>query len=389
MGERYDDGGDYEHLTPGAPFRSFLMKYPEINYLNKRIRGVSSRLAELEEGGSVYSSIRRSLWRAQANDAFWHGVFGGFYLPHLRRALYENMLQAESAIDEELGVKSFSMTYDVDGDGFPEVVLKNNGLLAVVAPNEGLSLKELSGLNAGICFTDTIARRFEVYHRDLSPGSDDESVRTIHADMGSKEDGLDELLIYDEFPKRLFYDLFLNETISNKGYFNGDIPEDARFNSSGFSTNGMEVRSDIVSAEKDGTVIAAFNKMLTLNDNGLSAFWSGRSNRAGRLGSELSFNFWSPDAEYSNLRYNEADYPLHCPNVLESLKKFNVADRLANWEIVIESDRPISLWHYPIYTISRSESGYEKVFQGVTFFPSIFLNAGETIEWGLNVRIKK
>ena len=28
------------------------------------------------------------LHRTQANDAYWHGLFGGLYLPHLRRAVW-------------------------------------------------------------------------------------------------------------------------------------------------------------------------------------------------------------------------------------------------------------------------------------------------------------
>ena len=31
-------------------------------------------------------ALTADLYRAQANDAYWHGLFGGLYLPHLRRA---------------------------------------------------------------------------------------------------------------------------------------------------------------------------------------------------------------------------------------------------------------------------------------------------------------
>ena len=35
------------------------------------------------------------LYRSQCNDAYWHGVFGGLYLNHLREAAYSNLLRAE------------------------------------------------------------------------------------------------------------------------------------------------------------------------------------------------------------------------------------------------------------------------------------------------------
>src|SRR5437764_9762072 len=31
---------------------------------------------------------QQNLWRAQTNDVYWHGVFGGLYLPHLRADAY-------------------------------------------------------------------------------------------------------------------------------------------------------------------------------------------------------------------------------------------------------------------------------------------------------------
>jgi hypothetical protein len=388
MGEGFNGDGEYVHLTPGAPFRSFLMKYPEINYLHKRMRGVSDRLSELEEGGSVYSTIRRSLWCSQANDAYWHGVFGGLYLPHLRRALYENMLNAEHAIDDEIGIESSSMIYDIDGDGSPEVILKNRALNAVVAPGDGLSLKELSDLERGICFTDTLARRYEPYHADLAPRGGEDGVHTIHDGMGSKEEGLERLLVYDKFPKRLFYDVLFNDATDSEGYFKGDIAGLERFACDSFTNDGNSVTGNLRGEADDSGVPVSIDKTIVLNQNGVSVEWRGIPGNGRRFGSELSLNFWSPAAEHSYLRNDDTNYKLNNANVLETVKKFALGDRLSDWEMVIESDRPVSLWYYPIYTISRSEGGYEKVFQGVTFFPAILLIPGEETNWALNVRIK-
>ena len=41
-------------------------------------------------------SMTADLYRAQANDAYWHGLFGGLYLPHLRRAVWNNLRRAGS-----------------------------------------------------------------------------------------------------------------------------------------------------------------------------------------------------------------------------------------------------------------------------------------------------
>ena len=44
-----------------------------------------------------------ALWAGQCNCAYWHGVFGGLYLPHLRQALYRELLSAEMQADKILG----------------------------------------------------------------------------------------------------------------------------------------------------------------------------------------------------------------------------------------------------------------------------------------------
>src|SRR3989442_4599405 len=57
---------------------------------------------------------RRAIGRAQCNDAYWHGVFGGLYLPHLRAAIWQNLALAECELrrGEELAVERL----DLDGE---------------------------------------------------------------------------------------------------------------------------------------------------------------------------------------------------------------------------------------------------------------------------------
>ena len=33
---------------------------------------------------------------------------------------------------------------------------------------------------------------------------------------------------------------------------------------------------------------------------------------------------------------------------------------------MVASERPAEIWHFPIHTVSLSESGFEKVYQGTT-----------------------
>lgn len=69
----------------GGIWKNFFSRYPESNWMHKRMLGLSARFAALP---AIQRStvMRQKLYAAQANDAYWHGLFGGLYLPHLRRA---------------------------------------------------------------------------------------------------------------------------------------------------------------------------------------------------------------------------------------------------------------------------------------------------------------
>src|SRR2546422_9178916 len=77
-----------KHLAASASFvrgghwHHFLVKYPESNRMHKTMLALST----LSRRRGDPPEARRAIGRAQCNDAYWHGVFGGLYLPHLRTA---------------------------------------------------------------------------------------------------------------------------------------------------------------------------------------------------------------------------------------------------------------------------------------------------------------
>jgi hypothetical protein len=60
---------------------NFLAKYPESNALHKRMLIVSEELARrsILDSSMEVRQAQQNLWRAQGNDVYWHGVFGGIY----------------------------------------------------------------------------------------------------------------------------------------------------------------------------------------------------------------------------------------------------------------------------------------------------------------------
>ena len=52
---------------------------------------------------TLIDQARTELYRGQCNCGYWHGAFGGAYLPHLRNAVYEHLIAADNLLDAAQG----------------------------------------------------------------------------------------------------------------------------------------------------------------------------------------------------------------------------------------------------------------------------------------------
>jgi hypothetical protein len=115
-------------------------------------------------------AARLAVWRAQANDAYWHGVFGGCYLPHLRRAVRAALLEAEEQLARATGRRGPDLLRaDVDGDGAEEIVVRTSDLAVTVHPAAGGTVTELAAVAHRLDVADVLTRRPEAYHDRTPP----------------------------------------------------------------------------------------------------------------------------------------------------------------------------------------------------------------------------
>ena len=145
-------------LLRGSHWLNFLAKYSESNRMHKK----AQRLSMLCRERGDPPAAREAIGRAQCNDAYWHGVFGGLYLPHLREAIWRNLSEAEGRLraGEPVAVESL----DIDADGHDELWIHSGDFSAIVSPRRGGALEELTHFATGINYADVLTRRLEAYH---------------------------------------------------------------------------------------------------------------------------------------------------------------------------------------------------------------------------------
>lgn len=169
-------------LIRGAHWRNFLVKYAESNRMHKKMLALSSLCRARGEP----LDARRAIGRAQCNDAYWHGVFGGLYLPHLREAVWRELSVAENYL--RTGEPAHVESLDIDVDGHDELWVHAACYSIVIAPDRGGSIEEYTRFPDSRNFADTMTRRREPYHELPPPNAPPKSTHHSHDAHGDASD---------------------------------------------------------------------------------------------------------------------------------------------------------------------------------------------------------
>ncbi len=373
----------------GSHWRAFLSKYDESNLMHKKMLSISQQLAKIEESRSVsgdrIAPIRDHLYASQCNCPYWHGVFGGLYLPHIRQAVYGNMVEAEALIRRETDKTGVQIeTADYDGDGHTEVLVSSDYLSAVFRPSKGGSLIDLSLLKHGFDLTDTLTRRREGYHLKLDRAvtkAPEHGTASIHDLVLAKEPGLKDYLVDDPYTRRCFIDHFFGDDISIDGFRRGSYFETGDFTSSGYRFH-IDPAGHFVTFGRDGQVrVGASAVSVRLIKRFTFHPEEGRLDAVYELtkleGPEAVVNFgiennFSFQAGHAHDRYILIDGNRPENSYLDSVgahldsQAVAMADEYRDLAVALASDVPAEIWHTPLFTVSLSEAGFEKVYQGTT-----------------------
>jgi 4-alpha-glucanotransferase len=195
----------------GAIWRNFQIKYREVNDLHKQMLRVSDEVEDMARG-SARDAARDHLYAGQSNDCYWHGLFGGIYLPDLRVAALRHLITAEDlALGGRGALVESGLLVDLDLDGTDEVLLAGDGQIVAVKLDEGAGIGRWDLRAAGHPLAAVMRRRPEAYHAKLrehdrlaSTPSDSAATQpaSIHDVVVSKQAGLSKLLHYDRYERR-------------------------------------------------------------------------------------------------------------------------------------------------------------------------------------------
>lgn len=370
---------DWRPFLKGGFWRGFLRKYPESAWMHKRMIHASNIVTD---SGMPQGEGARALYRAQCNCAYWHGVFGGLYLPHLRRGIFDNILRCEKLITKHDRTEAIRL--DIDVDGYDEVILRDHDLQLFIKPGEGGKIAEIDLLKWERNITDTLSRRPEGYHHLVEEADDQErdgDHASIHDIMQAKESGLSKLLHYDWYNRRFLNDMILGPGTTPKNFREANFPELGDFTKLPYHIIGgpeetldglkvlmrreggiyhgdirtpLTIEKEIV-LHKGGKSFSAKYRIINPNDDELKIHFGTETHFSLMSGDHPRVHFHFDDADLKNIRPGET-------REFDRIDGYELHELVDGFKITCECD-DCALWMFPVETVSNSESGFERVYQ--------------------------
>jgi alpha-amylase len=383
-------------LLRGGFWRTFLVKYPEVADMYWKMLRLSEAIHRAGDHPGL-GQARRALWRGQANDAYWHGVFGGCYLPHLRRAVKQALLEAERGLVEATAASAVAWTEtDGNADGQTEIFVRTPELAVTLNPDEGGMLTEIAHLARGLDLADVLARRPETYHNELrhsadAPAPAHTAVRTIHAPAAAKEAGLQARLAYDEMRRGSLMD----------GLFPAAGPLDAvaPWGQARLVLARVRLRSRVtptiagvavtLTPEQTDAGLDRVEKQILLEGSRVEARYHLRSApmaSPARWAVQWNLALTAGGGGDRYLALPERP-PLSSVGRRSDLTSLRLVDDWIGLEVRLAWSPAAEVAWGPVETISASEGGFERIYQGTAFLVTWPLEALSSCEWELTTSL--
>jgi alpha-amylase/alpha-mannosidase (GH57 family) len=321
----YLNVSSYEEMEEwsNGNFRNFLSKYNESNKMHKRMLFFRNNIKSNEKSYNF-------LLKSQCNDAYWHGIFGGLYLPHLRRAIYKEILNGENFLEK----KDFYRIEDFDKDGIDEVILFGE-YYNIFIHQKGAKVIEIDKVKDNINLSDVITRYRESYHEKLLKEIDKNNfnnyeVKTIHDIFSIKDSDVYSFLKFDRYFKENFLIHYLNDIDSLKD----STPIYNKFDYKILNQNKVEFN---------------FNEIEVIYE----------------VDEKIKYKLKTPKLTNFLVLEMNLYFPEDKIKIDKDFVTFNIDE---NKRMYIKTEDSFEILNEKIFTVSSSESGIEKIYQGETLF---------------------
>ncbi len=344
-----------KQFMPGGNFRNFLVKYAESKQMYERMLGVSRTVSSLPRNSQTYREAVKELYKSQCNCAYWHGVFGGIYLPYLREAIYKHLIRAEKIMEKKKGCFGY--------ESEQHIKLYNNYLTVLINPSRGGHIVELDVKQKDLNICSAFTRRREHYHDLVSlKSSIDNHVKTIHEIQSSKTSGIEEYLVYDSYQRESLVD---------------HLP-DAEFIEGSYACSiDKEVDSITAKMTRSGSNMHLEKKITLYKDSSELEIAYKIKNEGSRIissnfGIEFNFSGFCPSQSVSFIHYGDykSVHPISASVFLQPKKALCLYDSMRRLNIKFKDVSGAKYKVEPIYTVSQSESGFESVLQSISVMPT-------------------
>ncbi len=381
----------FEPLVKGGFWRSFFVKYPEANNMHKKMTRVSERAAELKRRRKkIPEKTMNRIFASQCNDAYWHGVFGGLYMPVLRYPVYHNLIKAESDLDKiEKKTKATIEICDFDCDGHREILVETPGLNCYLKPDLGGFMFELDFKSISLNLLDIVSRRKEAYHEKLAAAAQqqaNENISSIHDLIAVKEKGLEKHLTVDWYRHGSLIDHFFGPQTTLDDVWRCKYDEEGDFVNQPYSWETDRKQGEVaVAFGRDGAIwrdgkshrisvhktirivggescVYIAYRVVNREDNPIDLWFGGEFNVGLQAGAIAD--------RYYHVPGRVVEEPeLRSKGEIAETSVVGLRDEWLGADVQIDVGTPTTFWRFPLETISMSESGFERIFQSSVIIP--------------------
>jgi len=422
--ERRDD---ILQFMRGGFWRNFLVRYYEINNQHKKMLRVHDAI--YGAGDTVKEGLVH-LWKAQANDTYWHGLFGGIYMGHVRSAIYHHLIKAENAADRVRYGSGPWQRYeftDFDRDSQNELLIESDQQNLYIDPQCGGSLFEWDMRRSMHNMLSVMTRHEESYHQALREYEQERRRREAavaieskaaqayiqenrepaspHTTVRTKEPDLDRHLVIDRYRRYSLIDHFLAPSVTLERFAQVHFEEQGNFVELPYETGVKQDESGItVTMIRDGQVKRpgalqplpvrlAKTLFIPSGEEKLIARYTisnkGQSRLQTRFASEWNIHLLGGggnDQAYYRIEGHELENS-HFDSTGEVLevRHFHIGNRWIQQDMGFALSEAATLWRFSIETVTGSEAGFERNHQGscLTLLWPILLEAEES--WSVEI----